>query len=211
MRIVIDGNIGSGKTTQLSRLEKLNFQVQCEPIDKWPLDLLYEDIERWGLTFQLVVLQTFTKDDSKTIIYERCPLTSKNVFWSVMNKNDVEASVYEFYYDKHGWGPELYILIDKPADLCMEHIKQRDQSGDGGVTLDYLYKLEKQYKNMFDNLDCPKYIIDGKKSIHSITSEIVALLVKYGYLGKTEADEKLTLMAIDKAKNILGEIPDQGV
>jgi deoxyadenosine/deoxycytidine kinase len=82
MKIVIDGNIGSGKTTQLDILTNENFQVVKEPIEKWPLDLFYSDPERWGFLFQLIILQTLQclpTDDM--VIYERCPLSSKEIFW----------------------------------------------------------------------------------------------------------------------------------
>jgi hypothetical protein len=36
MKIVIDGNIGSGKTTQLGLLEQKGWKLRREPIDKWP-------------------------------------------------------------------------------------------------------------------------------------------------------------------------------
>ena len=55
-KIVIDGNIGAGKTTQLNRIEKLGFRVVKEPIEQWPLDLFYSDPERWGFLFQMVRL-----------------------------------------------------------------------------------------------------------------------------------------------------------
>jgi deoxyadenosine/deoxycytidine kinase len=38
MRIVIDGNIGAGKTTQLGLLEKIGYTVRREAIDDWPLE-----------------------------------------------------------------------------------------------------------------------------------------------------------------------------
>ena len=56
MKSVIDGNIGCGKTTQLKILENIGFNVRYEPIEDWPLDLFYSDMERWGFLFQIVVL-----------------------------------------------------------------------------------------------------------------------------------------------------------
>jgi predicted ATPase len=41
MKVVIDGNIGSGKTTQLGLLEKAGYIVRREPIDQWPLEEFY--------------------------------------------------------------------------------------------------------------------------------------------------------------------------
>jgi hypothetical protein len=44
MKIVIDGNIGAGKTTQLNLLESKGFKVHREPIEKWPLELFPQEV-----------------------------------------------------------------------------------------------------------------------------------------------------------------------
>ena len=172
MKIVIDGNIGSGKTTQLNILEDLGFKVKREPIDQWPLELFYSDMERWGLTFQLVVLNTLTTEEGE-IIYERSPVSAKNVFWRAMKKTDLEDRVFNNYYDVMGWGPDLYILINKSPEMCYEHIQERVQAGDGGVTLDYLKTLDGYYQDMFEELDCPKYKVDGNKPIREVHQDIL--------------------------------------
>jgi len=64
-RVVIDGNIGSGKTTQLGLLEKKGWKVRRDPIDEWPLEEFYKlNIHRrtnvWGYRRVLDVLKYFT-------------------------------------------------------------------------------------------------------------------------------------------------------
>lgn len=172
MKIVIDGNIGSGKTTQLNLLEELGFKVKREPIEQWPLELFYSDMERWGLTFQLVVLNTLTTEEGD-VIYERSPVSAKNVFWRAMKKTDLEDQVFNNYYNVLGWNPDIYILINKSPDKCYEHIQDRVQAGDGGVTLDYLKTLDEYYQDMFRCFDCPKYIIDGNKSVREVHQDIL--------------------------------------
>src|SRR5579872_5372147 len=58
---IVEGNIGSGKSTMLSILKnQLPVTVIPEPTIKWQqvgdhgnlLDLFYKDIPRWGYTFQ---------------------------------------------------------------------------------------------------------------------------------------------------------------
>jgi deoxyadenosine/deoxycytidine kinase len=48
IRVVIDGNIGSGKTTQLGLLEKKGYMVRREAIHDWTLDEFYADPARWA-------------------------------------------------------------------------------------------------------------------------------------------------------------------
>lgn len=176
MKIVIDGNIGSGKTTQLSLLSAKGWKVVYEPIEQWPLELFYSDMERWGFLFQIVILQTL-KIVPGDVIYERSPLSSKEVFWQIMKKTEVEDETYNRAFDQIGWGPDVYILIDTPPDTCLQHMKTREQAGDTGVSLEYLHKLDEQYKKMYDNLSCPKIKIDGTKTIQEIHESISAYIV----------------------------------
>lgn len=178
MKIVIDGNIGSGKTTQLNLLESKGFNIHREPIEKWPLELFYSDTRRWGLTFQLIVLETFQEfsEVEGVHIHERCPLSSKEVFWSNLEKTREEDHVYNWAYDHHGWGPDVYIFLNKDPKLCMQHIQTRDQSGDGGVSLDLLENLNGHYQRMFDGLDCPKFMVDASDTPEKIHENIVAII-----------------------------------
>ena len=85
MKVVIDGNIGSGKTTQLDLLEKKGWKVRREPIETWPLELFYSDKSRWALVLQLRILQTLRPVDTKDIVvYERCLLSTRHVFWEYL-------------------------------------------------------------------------------------------------------------------------------
>jgi thymidine kinase len=178
MKIVIDGNIGSGKTTQLNLLEWQGFRVKREPIEKWPLDLYYSDPKRWGLLFQMLILQTL-KTVPGFVIYERSPLSSKEVFWEVMEKTDLEDQVYKTAYEKEAWYPDVYIYIDTMPQLCYEHLKHRTQEGDIGVTYEYLKTLDSKYKEMLKGITCDKYVINGNESINDINKKIVEIVDKY--------------------------------
>jgi deoxyadenosine/deoxycytidine kinase len=178
MRIVIDGNIGSGKTTQLNLIEEKGLKVKREPIEKWPLELFYSDKVRWGLTFQLVVLQTLTTEPG-LVIYERSPMSSKQVFWELMKKTVVEDQVYKYFYDTVGWGPDVYILIDKSPETCFNHIQTRCQAGDSSVSLDYLKLLDEKYQKMFDSITCPKFRINGEDSVENIHENVFRIINDY--------------------------------
>lgn len=175
MKIVIDGNISSGKSTQLDLLENIGYKVKREPIEEWPLDLYYSDEERWGLVFQMIVLQSL-KIQEETHIYERCPYSSMNIFWPLMKKTEFEDRVYKTAYEHQGWGPDLYILIDKTPEKCYEHLTKRKQAGDTGVSFEYLEKLHQQYQKMYEKLECKKFKINGDLSISEVHKNIVRIL-----------------------------------
>jgi len=173
MKIVIDGNIGAGKTTQLNMLETSGFKVHREPIEKWPLELFYSDPVRWGLTFQLIILDTLKPIDG---IHERCPRSSKDVFWKGLTKHPEESRVYDCAYNHHGWSPDLYILLDKSPELCMNHIQHRHQDGDSSIDMGLLNQLHNDYHEMYANLECPKYCIDASLSPKQINAKIIYIL-----------------------------------
>ena len=174
-KIVIDGNIGAGKTTQLNRIEKLGFRVVKEPIEQWPLDLFYSDPERWGFLFQMVILNTLQVQDG-SCVYERCPLSSLQVFWKLMKKHPVEDITYQQFYKKHGWSPDVYIYISTPPEVCFERLKNRYQEGDTAVTLEYLKALDLCYRDMYRDMTCPKYMVDGTQPQNDIIKNILDII-----------------------------------
>ncbi|XP_063239210.1 thymidine kinase 2, mitochondrial-like isoform X3 [Bacillus rossius redtenbacheri] len=67
--VVVEGNIGSGKTTFLNHFSKLNdlCAIFPEPVELWRdvkghnlLGLMYSDTKRWSLTFQTYVQLSMT-------------------------------------------------------------------------------------------------------------------------------------------------------
>jgi len=187
MKVVIDGNIGSGKTTQLNLLEEKGWRVQREPIDDWPLELFYKDKSRWALLLQMKILQTLqplkTKE-SDVVIYERCLLSTRHVFWEhLLQKKLVrpeEDQVYSYQYEKDVWFPDVYIFLSKTPDVAFQHIKKRKQSGDSGVSLDYLKDLDALYSRMLMNVPCKVHVINAHQSPEEIHQQILSLLKLYG-------------------------------
>jgi len=185
MKVVIDGNIGSGKTTQLNLLEQKRWTVQREPIDNWPLELFYKDKSRWALLLQMKILQTLQPVETKdVVIYERCLLSTRYVFWEhLLQKKLVrpeENDVYCYQYDKDTWFPDLYIFLSKTPEVAFQHIKSRKQSGDSGVSLDYLRDLDVLYTRMLTNVPCKVHVINGHQAPEEIHQQILSLLKLYG-------------------------------
>ncbi len=183
-RVVIDGNIGSGKTTQLGFLEQKGWKVRREPIDKWPLEEFYKDPKRWAFYFHMVILQTLRPlnkpSDPSMVIYERSPFSSRWVFWPVMVKNGMvtkkEDATYARFYDQYAWYPDLYIFLAKDLDLAWEHIQKRHQAGDTGVTREYLGELADEYQKAIKNIPCRVHIVNANRSVEEIHKEICSIL-----------------------------------
>ena len=181
MKVVIDGNIGSGKTTQLGLLEKKGWKVRREPIDDWPLEEFYKDTKRWAFYFHMVILQTLRPvKTEEPVIYERSLLSSRWVFWPVLLKNGTvtsqEDATYAKFYDQYAWYPDIYIFLSKNLDLAWEHIQKRHQAGDTGVTREYLGELDTEYKKLITNVPCKVHVINANQSVEEIHNEICRIL-----------------------------------
>jgi deoxyadenosine/deoxycytidine kinase len=178
MKIVIDGTIGSGKTTQLDLLEKAGWDVKREPISEWPLDLFYRDPSRWAFLMHMAVLRSLKP--SERTVHERCPLSTAHVFWQyVVDKKLVtpeENELFMKYYDEIGWQPDVYILITKKPEMAWEHIQKRGQAGDSGVTLEYLKELQEYYSKMVTRIPCKMLVVNGNRDPSVIHKQILEYL-----------------------------------
>jgi len=198
MKVVVDGNIGSGKTTQLNLLEKIGYRVRREPIDDWPLEEFYKDPKRWAFYFHMVILQTLRPLKTReTVIYERSLLSSRWVFWPVLVKKGLvfqnEDATYTKFYDQYAWFPDLYIFLSKSPELAWTHIQARHQAGDSGVTLEYWKELDVEYQKLLRNVPCKVHIVDANKSVEDIHQEICEILLGHElFSSHTEWDEVQT-------------------
>lgn len=213
MKIVIDGNIGSGKTTQLDMLEKKGWLVQREPINEWPLELFYKDKSRWALLLQLKILQTLQPMNYPQVVYERCLLSARHVFWEyLVQKNLVcaeEDKVYCNQYSKDAWYPDVYIFLSKHPEVAYQHIQTRNQPGDTGVTLEYLQDLDILYSRMLMNIPCVVHIINAHQTPEAIHSQILSLLQLYGTMHVPHTRwEKMQKAVSDRWKMLRTSFPD---
>jgi thymidylate kinase len=131
------------------------------------------------------ILQTLQPVKTKdVVVYERCLLSTRHVFWEhLLQKKLVrqeENDVYSYQYEKDTWYPDLYIFLSKTPEVAFEHIKKRKQSGDSGVSLDYLKDLDVLYARMLTNVPCKVHVINAHQTPEEIHQQILSLLKLYG-------------------------------
>jgi deoxyadenosine/deoxycytidine kinase len=178
-RIVIDGNIGSGKTTQLNILSGLGYKVNCEPIHEWPLELFYRDKDRWAFLLQMSILKSFL--DKEGLIWERSPESSREVFWKMLGQGTPEEeSVYRYFYEKYSWSPDVHIYIRTDPAICLDRILSRQQTGDTRIDLEYLTTVHRYYEEYISTKSGHVHIIDGSSSSspEEIHSEILRCITQ---------------------------------
>ena len=179
-RLTIDGNIGSGKTTQLELLRAKGYSVVTEPIKEWPLELFYSDRSRWGLLLQLSILGTFNAYNQGEI-YERSPHSSHAVFWKMLVDdgivNSYEDSLCTDMYSLHGWKPDVHIYIRTDPEKCHDRITARHQTGDSCITLEYLTKVHEYHERIISE---NTHVLDGNQNPETIHEQILSVIKEWG-------------------------------
>lgn len=168
MRIAVEGNIGSGKSTVLGALADV-FAVRKEPVEDWQplLDLFYADPGKWSLAFSLRVLLSFAgvSDGGSDLVTERCPLANRHVFGQLLFNDQKmtqdEWDLFKEYHDAMGWTPDGIVFVDTPSDVCMGRIKARGRPCEASVDIQYLRRIEFQYQNLFKFCGVPVVRVDG--------------------------------------------------
>lgn len=168
MRICIEGNIGSGKSSLLEALVREGFVVYPEPVHEWQtwLEHFYADRKRWAMGLQMKVLASFVRLPKDGII-ERSPLSNRHVFAQMLyNQGDMtekEWNVFRQYHDLVAWQPDAIVYIKASPEVCLERLRKRARPGEGPIDLEYLKKVDFHYNNLVRYADCPSYTIDANR------------------------------------------------
>ena len=165
--IVIEGNIGAGKTTLVEKLsEKLNYKTIFEEFNDNPfLSKFYKEPEKYAFHTEMHFLlvrynqlkKSFSKYQNQNIISDYH--ISKSLIFSKNTLNDSENILFENYYNalfEHTKKPDLYIYINKPVETVVENIDKRGREYEKGIKPEYLKALSSSYLSFIrTKLDFP--------------------------------------------------------
>lgn len=194
--ITIEGNIGSGKSTLVNHLSDAfndsdSVYFLQEPVDEWNkitddtgktmIEKYYENQEKYAFSFQmmayisrLTLLRNVLKTNPKIIITERSIFTDKNVFASMLYKDNkiekVEYTIYNQWFDEFLKDiphiSTIYVRTD--PKIAKERVDMRARKGET-IPLDYLqlchdYHEQWLYQNETANDDT--LILNGNVDIN---------------------------------------------
>lgn len=178
--IYVEGNIGTGKSTFLKRLDneklkkKYNYDVIYEPVDNWQqigiLEKFYSDPTKYCYLFQSYCL--FSRfnlldkinDNLDYIFIERSIFCDNNVFAKSCHHlnqlNDIEYDIYKLWFDKFlSVHPNEYchIYLQLDPEVCLKRIIQRNRNEETGISIEYLQLLHEKHEAWLgDNSTCKK-------------------------------------------------------
>lgn len=192
MKIVIDGNIGCGKTTVIKNLnDKLRIPIFLEPLQKWNdhLTLFYENPQKWAFPFNLEVLTTFAEwmHNSFPAIYERCPLSCRYIFtelnYDLGHLHKLEMVTFDKVYKELKWEPQVLIYIRTDPLVCSKRMKERGRTCESGVPDEYIQAVHDKYEALVNNASLMKFIklhiVDGNQEKEKVFNDICDILKNY--------------------------------
>lgn len=192
MKIVIDGNIGCGKTTVIKRInDEIRIPIFLEPLQKWNeyLTSFYEDPKKWAFPFNLEVLMTFYewRFNMFPAIYERCPLSSRYIFtelnYDLGHLHKLELSTFDKIFKEIKWCPTVFIYIRTDPLVCSARMKERGRSCETGVSDEYINAVHEKYEKLVQNNDVMKginiHIVDGNQEKDKVFDDICNILKNY--------------------------------
>ena len=172
-RISIEGSIGASKSTLLEGLQAKypSIPVMMEPVHEWGewLELFYKDTKRWSFGFQMKVLASFLRPvstDAPVVLYERSPLSNKEVFSQLLFAQGLmshtELDLYKAIYDQVSWKPDAIIYVKCTPEECLARVNHRNRPAEQRVTLEYLKKVDFHYTHMLKYFKGPVLYVDGQ-------------------------------------------------
>ncbi len=185
--VVIEGNIGSGKSTLSNWLAaKTSWQLLHEPVDDNPiLDGFYKDPARNAFAMQVYMLQIRAQDHAyaasrqSPVIMDRSILGGDvfaNVHRKLGNINDVEWLVYRtLYHDKleqlyhshrHESPPFTLVYLEVDPEVSFERMRNRNRAVESSVSLAYLRELNGEYNRLIEKIQNKKHTWPGIKLIN---------------------------------------------
>lgn len=189
--IIVEGNIGAGKSTFLRLIKDLlDVQVVYEPHEQWQnidgeniLDAFYKDKNRWSYTFQsyafisrIMAQEQSDKNSSKPLqILERSVYSDRYCFAKNLFEIGAMSSLeWKLYQDWWGWfvstytkKPSGFIYLQTPPEVCYQRLLKRARSEESAVSLDYLKTLHEKHEDW----------LIGKKNIDEYIKDVPVLVL----------------------------------
>jgi deoxyadenosine/deoxycytidine kinase len=185
LMILLEGNIGAGKTTVGTAIASTNaYGFVEEPTSQWQegfacnmLELFYTETERWAFTFQICAFVTRAKTwreitrltDHSKVVLERSIYCDRHVFAENCHRSGLMSlaeyqlycQLWDFTVSNFADEPDLILYLRTPAEVCMERIVARSREEEVGIPLEYLEQLENLHDEWLMN-NPRALVLDGE-------------------------------------------------
>ena len=193
--ISIEGNIGSGKSTLINKLQEFVKEKPLifldEPVDEWMeikddsgehiLSKFYKNQDKYSFPFQMMAYISRlnklknTLSENKTILTERSLSTDKYVFAQMLHDTQkidtYEYQIYNKWFDSFNQETEIthIIYIQTDPTVCYNRVQERSRSGENNISQDYLNECHKYHESMIETQKSKNIkilLLDGNMNIN---------------------------------------------
>ena len=193
--ISMEGNIGSGKSTLIKKLQDINTNIDLvfldEPVDEWVkikddenndiLSKFYKDQKKYAFPFQMMAyisrlekLKTALKTEHNYIFTERSLSTDKYVFAQMLYDGKImgscEYQIYNKWFDSFNSDTAITHIVYVKTDpiKCYDRIATRSRNGESNIEQEYLNTCHTYHEQMIktqEQNNIPVLTLDGNRSI----------------------------------------------
>lgn len=170
--VVIEGNIGAGKTTLATRIaEQFNARLILEQFADNPfLPKFYEDPEKYSFPLELSFLASRYKqlndelgsqDIFKAFTVADYYFMKSLVFAASTLKGDEYNLYRQIYYIIYGSlpKPDIYVYLHINTERLVKNIQKRGRDYEKSITGEYLQKIQDSYFTFFKQNPENKYLV----------------------------------------------------
>ena len=182
--VVIEGNIGSGKTTLATKIaDQFNGRLVLERFADNPfLPKFYNEPEKYSFQLELSFLasrykqlreEIETQDLFKSFTVADYYFTKSLVF-AASTLNGEEYNLYrQIFYIIYGSlpKPDIFIYLHLDPARLMQNIGKRGRLYEKNITLEYLRKIQESYFSFFRQNPDNKYVVIDVNNLDFVTDE----------------------------------------
>lgn len=160
--LVIEGNIGAGKTSLSKMLsEQLNARLILEEFSDNPfLPLFYKNPERYAFPVELFFMTERHKQLQELLLEGNLfqeyivsdYIFSKTLLFAGQNLENEEFRLFQKLFHTLNASfpkPHLLVYIHRPVSQLLTNIKKRGRSYESDISSDYLQKIQAAYFDFF--------------------------------------------------------------
>ena len=182
--VVIEGNIGAGKTTLADRIaNQFNARLILEHFDENPfLPKFYSDPDKYSFPLELSFLasrykqlkeELITQDLFKAFTIADYYFMKSLVFATSTLKGDEYNLYRQIFFIIYGSlpKPDIYVYLHLSPDRLLKNIKKRGRNYEKSITREYLQKIQDSYFAFFKQNTENKYLVIDINNIDFVENE----------------------------------------
>jgi deoxyguanosine kinase len=182
--VVIEGNIGAGKTTLATRIaDQFNARLILERFEDNPfLPKFYTDPEKYSFPLELSFLASRYKQLKEELVEQDLFKSftvadyyfMKSLVFAASTLGGDEYNLYrQIFYIIYGSlpKPDLYVYLHMKPERLLQNIAKRGRSYENSIAAEYLQKVQDNYFSFFRQNPENKYLIIDINEIDFVENE----------------------------------------